>query len=341
MVTYGLIYLVMVLIQNVLVFYWHRRVMPGIRMTVASFRREKVVEILSFSGHTSLARLSNLLYDSTANVIINIFWGPSYNAVYSVSLKIPQIMKRLFMDSTWTLTPTFTSLVARNNKEKTDLLFFMYTKVVALVTMPLCLAIILFSEQIISLWVGPEFTLAGKLLPLHMAPLVLIIPFSVCGCLNNAYAKVKIPSIVGFAVALLNLGLGVLLGFTFDLKLYGISIASSAALLIFATLFTPYYACKIANISLSKYWLKGLIKPLIWTCFVGAAALFVLKIAPSSSVLYAVLGVLSMTAVYYTGAFAFILDEHEKKQIYDGLRNVFNFYHKAPKRTAVDVGQAR
>lgn len=341
MVTYGLIYLAMVIIQNILVFLWHRRIMPGVRMTMTYFRRDKVREILAFSGHTSLMRLSNLLYDSTANVIINIFWGPSYNALYSVSLKIPQIMKRLFMDSTWTLTPTFTNLIARDDKKKADTLFFMYTKIVALVTMPLCLVIIFFSDKIIATWVGPEFALAGKLLPLHMAPLILIIPFSVCGCLNNAYAKVRIPSLVGFSIAVLNLALGILLGFTFDLKLYGISIASSISLLVFATLFTPYYSCKIADVSLGKYWLNGLLKPLIWTGFIGALAFFVFKISPDQAPFYLMLGFLATTAVYYTGAFAFILNEIEKKQIYDVLRRAGNLFNKTPKHPAVDVGRAQ
>lgn len=340
-VTYGIIYLIMVVMQNYLVYRWHKQVMPGIKMTMAHFRRNKVVEILSFSGHTSLSRLSNLLYDSTANVIINIFWGPSYNALYSISLKLPQIMKRLFMDSTWTLTPTFTNLVAKNDKEKMDLLFFMYTKIVALVTMPLCFVLIFFAEPIITLWVGKEFALAAKLLPLHIAPLVLIIPFSVCGCLNNAYAKVKVPSLFGFAVAVLNLALGILLGFTFDMKLYGIAIASSVSLLVFATIFTPYYSCKIAKVSLWDYWLKGLIKPLIWTSFVSAVSFFLYKVAPDRSIVYLVLGAAAMTAVYYTGGFAFILNEIERKQVYDVIRGMTSLYHKTPKTPAVDVGRAR
>ena len=69
-----------------MVYLWSKKILPGLRLSSAHFRKEKVREILSFSGHTSLSRISALLYDNTANILINLFWGPSFNCAASASI---------------------------------------------------------------------------------------------------------------------------------------------------------------------------------------------------------------------------------------------------------------
>lgn len=261
LVTYGLVYLGMTVIQNVLVRIWQKSVVPEARIRLAGFRREKVREILSLSGHTSISRLSTLLYDNTANFIINLLWGPAANAVYSVSLKAPQILKRLFMDTTWTLTPTFTGLVARGERERFVRLLFLYTKAVAAFTAPLCIGLMAFSHDVIRVWVGPGFELAGDILPILVLPIMVAIPLSVCGCVTNAYAKVKVPSLVSLSAAVLNVALGLFLGVTLGWGVYGIAGAAALMSLAYSSVFAPAYACRIARVPYGRFLGKSVLEP--------------------------------------------------------------------------------
>ncbi len=319
---YGIAYLAMIWTQNVIVWFWHRRVLPDLKVNLSSFRRDKVKEILSLSGHTTLSRVSILLYDNTANVVINLFWGPAANALYSVSLKIPQVLKRFFGDTTWTLTPTFTGLAARGDDARLKKLFFGYTKLVALVTVPLCLTLAIFSSAIIQAWVGPGFESAGSLMPIHLLPLIVGLPLSVCGCLTNAFARVKVPSRVAFVTALANVGIGVLLGRTLGLGVFGIAIAAMAMNMAYATFFAPFYACRIARIPVREYLYEGFFKTLglaAATLLLPYAAFRVWNLQPGLSPAWLAVAA-SLAAAYVSGAYAFVLNGDERSKVREALR---------------------
>ncbi|HTL69727.1 MAG TPA: oligosaccharide flippase family protein [Candidatus Eisenbacteria bacterium] len=317
--TYGVIYLAMVWTQNLLVWFWHRRVFPDMKLGWRHFTRGKVREILSMSMHTSLARVSNLLYDNTANFIINILWGPAFNTMYSVSLKVPQLMKRLFTDTSWTLTPTFTALAAQGRKEAFRRLLFLYTKVVAAITTPICFVLIFFGAPLIRMWVGPGFDAASRLLWFHVIPLFVSVPFSVCGCITNAYAKVKLPSRVAFAIAVANVALGLGLGWGLGWKLTGIAVASSISISIYSVIYVPYYACRVGDIPYLRYWVDGFLR-----VFLLAGACFALPFFWIRSGYFhgawSWLAVGTLAAAYLPGIYSFVLSPREKLQLQELLR---------------------
>jgi len=316
---YGLVYLLMQAIENYFVFFMHKRLMPGLRLSAKRFKKEKVREILSFSFHTSLSRLSLALPGSIVNIIVNLFWGPAYNAIYSVSMKFPMMMRRMFSEATWSLTPTFTDLAARKDRERLEALFFMYSKAVSIVTMPLSLVLILLARPLIRLWVGEDFEMAGRLLPIMAFPLLFSIPFSVCACLNNAYAKVKWPSLMGVVSTVFSLSVGSLLALKFGMELFGFAIASCVSALLYMTFFTPFYACRIAGIPVRRYLVESLIKPLSWALVGFGAGLVLFDRLCHDQLLSPVFlaGLAALFVLHFVGAYVFLLVPKEKKHIAD------------------------
>ena len=263
LVTYGCIYFVMRWFENFLIYVWHKRVMPELRLGIRHFQWAKMKEIFSFSGYTMLSNISNMLYDNTSNILINIFYGPALNALYAVSLKIPMTIKNFFLRATWTLTPTVTDLAAKKETARIEQLFFTYSKFVAIATIPLSIFIIFTSHQIISLWVGKDFQEAANLLAIHMLPLIVILPFEITNCVPNAYGKVKVPSQINFVIALGNVLLGIVLARHFSLGLYGFAISAAFCTFLSSGVFIPYYSSRITGIPLKKYILNVFIQPLL------------------------------------------------------------------------------
>ncbi len=317
---YGVIYFLMTCAQNYLTYRWSRIEMPEQVIQFRFFRRERIREILSFSLHTSLSRISSLLYQETAHILINILWGPAYNAIYSISLKLPNMMRKIFIEPSWALTPTFTDLVAKNDRRRMETLLFLYSKILTILTLPLCLALFFFAEPIIAAWVGPEFMMAGKLLPLFSISLFVGIPFSLSGCLVNAFGKVKIPSIISLVTALVNLALCILLGHWFSWKLFGIAWANIIASLLIVTLFYPIYACRISGISIRRYCSESWVKPLGLAMIMIGIEFWAFRSTPYGTQLNAVMvsAVLFLSIGYYLGAF-FLLFNTEEKVFIRGL----------------------
>lgn len=322
LVTYGIIYLIMTCTREYIVYIWHRKIMPDLKIAFKHFKTTKVIDIFSFGIFSTVSYISSVLNIHAATIIVNVFWGTGLNAIYAVGLKFPRIMSRLFLESTWILTPTFTDLVAKNDKVRLKTLFFGYTKIMSITIIPICFILIFFAKPIISIWVGEGFIETVKILQINIIPLLIALPFSTGGCITNAYAKVKVPSIITLSSAVLNVILCILLGKVFALALIGIALASAISYLLPAALFWPYYSCKIAGFSVAEYWVKTFIAPFIWAnvVFVGFFSLVKIKNFSLSSGNFLVLSLMIISIflfalIYYFGAYALLLNQKEKGYI--------------------------
>jgi len=339
LLAYGWIYLVTSCLQNIFVYALYKKLMPGIRIHRKHFSKDRAREIFSFSLHTSAGHLSEILYDNTALVIIGSFWGPALVAIYSISLKFAQILKRLFIEGSWSLMPTFVDLVAKNDSEKRHRLFMMYTKIMCMISTPLCILLILTARPLIVFWTGEEFVMSAGLLPFHIVPLFVAIPFSVCFCLFCAYGKVKIPSLMSLASAIVNVFLGLLFGVGFSWGLYGIAAAASLTLVIYLGVFFPYYACKIAGESLSKYLIQGFLKPfgLAWAVFGAGYLVFRTQNMEWSLNAATLLASGALSLVYAALAFFFVLDSFERNNIFKIFASFRPRRQKAVRAAPADI----
>ncbi len=338
---YGIIYLIMIFSQNYMIYFWHRKVMPqGLRIRFRFFKKERVKEILSFSFHTSLTRASSLLYQETAQIIINIFWGPVFNAVYSVALKLPNMMRRVFVEPSWALTTTFTDLAARQDRGRIEQLLYMYSKALSILTFPICWTLVLFARPIIHSWVGPEFEMAGRLLPYFSMTLFIGIPFSLSGCIINATGKVKIPSFVSIFSAIGNVILCLVLGQVFGLKLFGVAFAALVSSVLFSTLFLPGYTCRITGLSLRRYWVESFVKPFFISCLFMAGGFWVLGLSRFNSFVNVELffALTALSAVYYLTSYLALLNIEEKKHLHEVLKWVADTIHRLPSKSTGDMG---
>jgi len=314
--TYGFIYLLMKTAENSLIYIWHKKIMPGMRLTFKDFQSNKVKEILSFSGYTSLSCVSTILYENTANILINVFYGPVFNAIYAISLKIPMTINNIFLRSTWSLAPTVTDLVAKKDTDRLQKLFFIYSKMLCVFTLPVILFIMVMSKKIINIWVGSGFLQASGLLSIHLIPLLIILPLSVVNLTVNAYAKVKIPSQVTFIIAVLNVALGILLAKAFNLQLYGFAISAALCTIINSAIFLPYYSCKISGLPVYEYVFNAFVRPLFLGCLVILPLYFIINfISHRSSLGMIVVQGVFITATYYSFAYVYLVNKYEKDVI--------------------------
>lgn len=322
---YGLMYLAMIIADNALVRIWQRKLMPQLRIHFRDYRKEKLRDILSFSAYSSLSRMSAVLYDSTSNILINRFWGPGANALYSVGLKFPAMMEKLFLNAAWSLTPVLTDLVARGEREQFKRLYYLYTKFITVLTTPLALTLMFMAGPLIRFWVGPEFEESARILPILMAPLLIAIPYSVSGCITNAYGKVKLPSQINFISSIANVLLGIALGKWLGLGILGIACATAITSLAYVSLFLTGYACRISGLPFFEYSRNAFIKPFLASAAVVGAAYgaarwlaFDLSIRPLS-VLFAAAVILLDFYVSYR----WVLDTEERRQVRNVLRALF------------------
>ena len=259
-----------------------------------------------------------------------MLWGPALNTVYAVALKLPNMVVKIFVEPTWTLTPTFTDLAGKNDIEKIRAMYCAFSKIMAIITFPLLFTLIFLSPLIIELWVGPELSMAGRLMPLYVVTLFSSIPAAVGGCVLNAYARIKLPSFLTFLMALLNIGLCFVLGVFLDQKLFGIALASLICTFVLSLAFFPKYTCNLIGVSVRDYYFDSLLKPLALSGLLIGGGYWIFKtLNPVSHRIPLLLLTLSaLYLVYYAAAYLWLLGDYEKKHIQETVRLLTNMVSK-------------
>jgi O-antigen/teichoic acid export membrane protein len=296
--------------------------MSGVTIQWKYFRKEKVKELLGFGAYTSMSFLSATIYDNAINILINRFWGPAYNAIYGVSSKFPILMRRLFIEPTWTLTPTFTHLVAKGEKEKLEKLLFTYCKIMAILSLPVLMVLILAAKPIIQWWVGPDFSLSAKIMPVQLIPFLIGIPCAACICVINAYGKVKLPAVRAILSVMLRLVLGIILAKGLSMGLMGIVLGSTIFLVVFLVIYNSNYACSLAKISLARFWKEVYLRPVLLTgCVVWAGAFLMPGFFEPGFKSFSLMGCLvgGILALGYASGVYFFVMNREDRQYLSGL----------------------
>lgn len=265
LVLYGVIYFLMVFGQNIIIYIWCKRLIPNFIILKSDKSSDKIKELISFGGYASLSGIAASLYETVMNIAINMYMGPSINAIYSISIKIPAIVKRIFLDPAVSLAPTFAALVASNDKDRLINLFVFYSKVINMIVFPLGFILTILSSQIIFYWVGTDFEASAQAMPLFLGAVLLSLPLSICNGINNAFGNIKTVALVNFMSSLVNVGLGLYLAFKLDLGIKGIGLSAIILNALTYSIFMPIYACKSIEMSIATYWTQTLVKPLILT----------------------------------------------------------------------------
>lgn len=313
---YGVVYLCMVLAQNEAVRLIRRRLLPGARARLSRFRMARVREMVGYGSSVAVSRVSEILYQQSPNIIINLFWGSAANAVYAIGVKFPQIFTRLFEEAAWSLTSSFNHLAALERRDRVEELYFLYTKCLTLITAPLCFTLVFIARPLVRFWVGDEFSQAADLIPVFAAPLFLQLPLCIGVCVTNAYAKVRIPSLVGLGTSAATLALGILFGKVLGMGLLGVALAVALSAFFYYAVFQPHYVGRILGVSSFRYLRQAFFVPFLWAAAVCAGCKeSVLTVASAGSLLAVPPVVALFAAVYAAGGFALVFNERERKRL--------------------------
>ena len=325
--TYGIIFLAVVWADNFMVYCWSRRIFPNVRIQLKRFSADKVKQIFLFGAFTSIIYSSGVLYENLIQILINVLWGPRFNAIYGIADKFPSALKRLFAEPAWTLTPTFTDLVARGEKDKLKSLYFMYSKAILISSLPFVLFFMVMADAVIMVWVGPDFAMAATMMSISTIPLLISMPNAVSSCIYNAYGKVRVPSLVSVCSVVSMLILGVTLSRGFSMGLVGISVAETSVLLVTSGLYSAYYACRISGLSLREFRRHVYLPPFLWGCLTTGTALFAYRSIFGGFLKLDAISVLILvlwTLAYFIGMYRLTLNPVEKGYLQGMLRSVAN-----------------
>lgn len=241
-----------------------KRINPNLHVSFQEFDRSRLKELTTMGWWAVVNQIGSLLFLQIELIVVNILFGAVATGEYSIVLVWATLLRGIASTLAGLISPMILMYYA---KEKISSIIFISKSAVKVLGLFIALPISLvcgFAPQILTLWVGPQFSDLTPLMWILILPLVVNLSVLPLFSINVAYNKVRIPGIVTFIMGMGN----IILAFTLPLLLgwgyYGVAVAGAIMLTLKNTFFTPWYATKIMRISSNTY-----TRPMILGIFVA------------------------------------------------------------------------
>ncbi len=281
---------------------------------LADFRTLK--RIGPYSIRSFILGLAYRICFRTDNIVIGIFLGVALVAPYSIAYRLCFIAMALISRIPEVLFPIFTNLYTLENIDSLQSLSLKMIKVSVAIFMPLGLFLAIFGHSFINLWVGKENFVGMNVLLVLIFMSFLYSFTSPAGVILQAIGKNKETMYASIVNAGLNLGLSIIL--VQKIGLLGVALGTIIGQLCTGSWIGPWLVRKYTGLQVKKFFLSGILPPVLVGIPVGAITWFMRNLFPSSNFLYLGLKGVLIVVIYATIYLAIGVTK-EERQMYFGL----------------------
>jgi len=241
----GIAYLISAITAFTSAIILSHKINPHLKVNIKNFCRSRVKEIMGTGGWLIINDMGALLFLQIDLIIVNKLFGTAAGGEYAIVLVWSTLLRSIAGMLLGVVTPIILTYYA---KEKIDELINLSKSIVKLTGFFMALPIGYicgFAPQLLSLWVGPEYSKLSPLMFLMLSHLVINLPVKPLFTINVAYNKVQIPGIVTLFMGIGNLLLAIIIPYITGWGYYGVAIAGAIMLTLKNAFFTPWYAAKV------------------------------------------------------------------------------------------------
>jgi O-antigen/teichoic acid export membrane protein len=314
---YGLITLVAVTTSlRVLSYFFYRRnafkVFPPLRIHPSLFCRSRLREITGFSVYASIIDWANKLNYQLDQVIIGVFLGSPFVAVWAPAERIISGVQRMTNQLNGVLFPTIVDSDAAEKRQRLQQILLEGTRLSLLMVVPIATALIMLANPLVHAWLGRNADKVAGCIPV-LQILAVAVTFRVGNATGNTLLKGAGEHRL---VAWVNLGTGVvnaLLSVAL-IKAYGlpgvawgtlIPIAFSAAFILYPA------ACRRVGVPLGRAFVQSIF-PALWPAFAMAGLLAATRQVSSGTLLAVACQAAAGGVLYLTVFFAFAIGKRDR-----------------------------
>lgn len=254
---YGIAMLVGSILLYGMHFKIHKYLLKGVEISKRWYDRTLLREIVSLGGWMTFSQIGGLLFLQTSLLVANRILGPLQAGQLAAISVIPLQFRVLSGVVSGLFGPTQAALTARDDGRA----FSAYLlRSIRLTTLFFALMVGVFCgsvNEILSIWLGKEFTSLIPVVLVLTAYLVINLGGSPSHNATLMLGKVKIPAIVTAVMSVVYLLLSIVLAWSMGMM--GIALAQCVMLTLLNGVFMPWYVSRISKMSLWLYYREQLI----------------------------------------------------------------------------------
>ena len=289
-----------------------RGVCPHLRVSIHSFDRRRVKDLCEIGWWVVINQIGSLLFLQIDLIVVNLLFGATSAGEYAVALQWVVLLRAVGGVLSGVLTPTTLSCYAR---EQTGTLIRATKSAVKLMGLAMALPIGLvcgLAPQLLTIWVGEQFTSLAPLMVLLTVHLVVNLAVLPLFPINVAYNRVRVPGLVTFFMGIGNFGLAIALPLLTGWGYYGVAAAGAIVLTLKNTFFTPWYATKVLDVGVHTF-TRSMLPGIVATIIVGAAAATLGAVVQLPALITLAVAGATIGFVYLAAVWAFGLNRYERR----------------------------
>lgn len=253
LISVGIASLLSGLVVLLFAIYWWGKLTPSLNINYRHVEKAKLKPILSLGGWLLVNQVGFLLFLKVDLLIINKFLGATASGEYSVATKVSEVIRALSGVLSGVLGPVVMIYFAQQQVAKMVEITVAFVKFLSLSMAIPVVVVCVFSQEILSIWMGEEFKHLYVVVWLVTLPLVINLGVTPLFSINIVMNKVKVPALLTLFLG----GMGIissiiLLKYT-DLGYLSVAIASGIALTIKNAIFVPIYSSIILDLPVSIF----------------------------------------------------------------------------------------
>ncbi|MFQ6002812.1 MAG: flippase [Candidatus Zixiibacteriota bacterium] len=219
---------IMWVIQTAANFYIAKKMLPQFSFNPFLFKKEMFSELLRFGIKLQVSRLSQLVSFQVDKLLIAYFLSVRMVTFYDLGAKITGSIRKLPLLLVSALVPASAEIFAKGDKEGLSKLYFRGSKYLFATTTPLFLFIVVCSEMLVNVWVGPGYDLAASVIRILSVGYFFNLIMRVASSVALGMGKPEFEMKYGILMSILNFSLSLILIIKFGF--YGVLVATAFSL---------------------------------------------------------------------------------------------------------------
>ena len=232
--------------------YYFKIFTPQLKINISYFSKNRVFELSKMSTWILISQIGVLLLGNVDLYLVNRWIGSQATGEYAIVLQFTSIFKTFSILLSSIFIPISMIYYANNEIKKLARFTILASKSMMIGLMVALVGLIVFSKEILLLWLHKDYIYLSELISFSMLFFVFTIPIIPLFNVTVSYNKVKFPAIIVICLGVLNIISIYLLSFNTSLGLWSI-VSIKLLLEIIFSLVMVKYVSSILNEPLIKF----------------------------------------------------------------------------------------
>lgn len=220
------------------------RIYP-ISVSYRYYKSSELKDIYGLGLWNIINSLGNILFLETSLIIANFMLGLTVGGHFSLCTKVTSIVIMIGAAISYSFSPYLYGLYSKRETQKIKKVGIISVKTVGISVSVFISILIIYSKELIEIWVGPGFEDIYSSLEIMLSALALSCFVMPTYCISVMQLKMKIPSIVTLVLGVLNVGLAVVLVSYSNTGMVGIALAWAVTIMFKNCVFNPVYHSRL------------------------------------------------------------------------------------------------